>query len=254
MLLSPSPKQQFFTNDGKPAVGYLLFTYANGTAVKIATYVDASGAVQNTNPIELDFRGECDLWIDPTLAYTYVLAPLTDTDPPTNPVWTVDDITAGGGGGGGSVSADATILTVADETAAYPNSRQLLPGTNITFDDSVAGERTVNASVGGTVFAAGTFAGDGSSIYTPRNISGVVHDSTGNYTVTLSGDFAAAASVCVSGTQEFQTPPTPPAVPLLISTFVSSLPNVQVAFFDYVTGLEVDPQQWCLQAISLTPL
>jgi hypothetical protein len=47
-----------------------------------------------------------------------------------------------------SAPADATILTVTDETADLPNSRRLLPGTNISFDDSVAGQRTLNASGG----------------------------------------------------------------------------------------------------------
>jgi hypothetical protein len=41
-----------------------------------------------------------------------------------------------------------SFLTVEDETANFPNSRQLLPGTNITFDDTVAGERTINATGG----------------------------------------------------------------------------------------------------------
>lgn len=45
--------------------------------------------------------------------------------------------------------ADATYLTENDETADLPNSRRLLPGTNVTFDDTVPGERTVNATGGG---------------------------------------------------------------------------------------------------------
>lgn len=44
----------------------------------------------------------------------------------------------------------ATFLTVNNETNDFPNSRQLLPGTNITFDDSVDGERTINATGGAT--------------------------------------------------------------------------------------------------------
>lgn len=43
----------------------------------------------------------------------------------------------------------ATYLTVDDETADFVNSRQMLAGTNITFDDTVAGKRTINASGGG---------------------------------------------------------------------------------------------------------
>lgn len=42
-----------------------------------------------------------------------------------------------------------TFLTGTDQTALLPNSRELLPGTNITFDDSVPNERTINASGSG---------------------------------------------------------------------------------------------------------
>lgn len=39
----------------------------------------------------------------------------------------------------------ASFLTVNDETNDFVNSRQLKAGLGITFDDSVAGERTVNS-------------------------------------------------------------------------------------------------------------
>jgi len=95
MNLSPLPIQKFFGNDGRPLVGGKLFTYLSGTSTKVATYTDAGGLTQNTNPIVLDYRGECNLWIDPQQSYTFVLAPSTDTDPPTSPIWTVNAITAG---------------------------------------------------------------------------------------------------------------------------------------------------------------
>lgn len=94
MNLSPLPIQKFWGNNGRPLAGGLLFTYAAGTSDKIATYTDASGNSQNTNPIVLDFRGECRLWLDPQQAYKFILSPPGDTDPPTRPIWTVDDITA----------------------------------------------------------------------------------------------------------------------------------------------------------------
>lgn len=93
MNLSPLPIQKFFGNNGRPLAGGLLFTYAAGTSDKIATYTDASGNSQNTNPIVLDFRGECRIWLDPKQSYKFVLSPPGDTDPPTRPIWTVDDIT-----------------------------------------------------------------------------------------------------------------------------------------------------------------
>lgn len=93
MNLSPLPIQKFFANNGRPLVGGKLFTYEAGTTTKIATYTDSSGLTPNTNPIILDFRGECRLWIDPQQAYKFTLSPANDTDPPTRPIWTVDDIT-----------------------------------------------------------------------------------------------------------------------------------------------------------------
>jgi hypothetical protein len=92
MNLSPLPVQQFFGNNGRPLDGGLLFTYAAGTTTKIATYTDSSGGSLNTNPIVLDFRGECEIWLDPTLTYKFVLAPRNDSDPPTDPIWSVDNI------------------------------------------------------------------------------------------------------------------------------------------------------------------
>lgn len=93
MNLSPLPIQKFFSNIGLPLVGGRLFTYIAGTSTKVATYTNAGGTL-NTNPIVLNFRGECRLWIDPQQAYKFVLAPPGIDDPPTNPIWTVDDITA----------------------------------------------------------------------------------------------------------------------------------------------------------------
>ncbi len=94
MSLTPSPKQQFFGNNGRPLDGGLLYTYAAGTNTKIATYQNEAGT-PNTNPIVLDFRGEANIWLDAELKYKYVLSPRDDTDPPTNPIWSVDNIAAG---------------------------------------------------------------------------------------------------------------------------------------------------------------
>lgn len=91
-VLSPSPKQQFFDNNGRPLVGGLLFTYEAGSSTKLATYTDAGGLTPNANPTVLDYRGEANIWIPPNVAYKYVLSPANDTDPPTSPIWSVDDI------------------------------------------------------------------------------------------------------------------------------------------------------------------
>lgn len=89
--LSPIPKLAFLIS-GQPASGAKLFTYAAGTTTKQNSYTDSTGATPNTNPIILDSRGECNCWLDDSLIYKLTLAPSTDTDPPTNSVWTVDQI------------------------------------------------------------------------------------------------------------------------------------------------------------------
>lgn len=95
-LLSPLPVLRFVDNNGNALTGGKLFTYAAGSTTKLATYTDNTGGTANTNPIILNSRGECNVWIPPGTPYKFVLSPSTDTDPPTNPIWTVDQITAGG--------------------------------------------------------------------------------------------------------------------------------------------------------------
>ena len=92
-VASPPAKLQFFVpGTTTPLSGGLLFTYANETTTKQTTYSSASTGTPNTNPIILDANGECVCMLDATLLYTFTLSPSNDTDPPTNPYWTVDGI------------------------------------------------------------------------------------------------------------------------------------------------------------------
>lgn len=109
-VLTPNAKQQFFDNNGRPANGYKLFVYDAGTSTPAVTYGNSSLSTVNPQPIVLDYRGECNLWLEPNRAYKYIFAPPTDTDPPTNPIWSVDNIssvqllTLYGGGDTGSAN------------------------------------------------------------------------------------------------------------------------------------------------------
>lgn len=94
VTLSPNPKLQFFADSGYFLVGGQLFTYLAGTTSLAETFTDSTGATPNDNPIILNARGECDCWLTPGLGYKFVLSPNTDTNPPTNPIWTVDNIFA----------------------------------------------------------------------------------------------------------------------------------------------------------------
>lgn len=78
-LLSPNPKQQFFNANGEPLVGGKIYTYEAGTSTPVATYQDASGTTANTNPIILDSRGMCNIWLLNTVSYKYVVKDANDT-------------------------------------------------------------------------------------------------------------------------------------------------------------------------------
>jgi len=89
----PNVPPQFFDNNGAVAAGYKLFIYSAGTTTKINTYSDAALATPNTNPIVLDSAGRATIFLD-ARSYKFVLAPPTDTDPPSSPIWTRDNVLA----------------------------------------------------------------------------------------------------------------------------------------------------------------
>lgn len=85
--LTFSPKLQFFDANGNPLVGGKLFTYAANTVnTPLATYTDDTGTVQASNPIVLDSRGECSVWLS-SAKYKFRLTTAAEAD-----IWIVDDI------------------------------------------------------------------------------------------------------------------------------------------------------------------
>ncbi len=89
------PKKQFFKANGDPLVGGRLYTYLAGTSTPTATWQEEDQTTLNTNPIILDGRGECLLWLAPGQQYRLALHDAADAL-----IWSVDDV-------GGGVSAGA---------------------------------------------------------------------------------------------------------------------------------------------------
>lgn len=140
VLCSPfGPRPQFELSSGVPAVGNKLFFYVGGSVnTKQTTYTSSTGLVPNTNPVILDSLGmptTTELWFTAGQLYKVVYAPSTDTDPPTSPIWTIDNLS-----GINDVSASfdewkagpaptfvsATSFTlVGDQTQTFTKSRRL---------------------------------------------------------------------------------------------------------------------------------
>lgn len=170
-VLTPNAKQQFLDNNGRPAVGGKLFTYTAGTTTKQSTYVDSGGISLNANPIILDYRGECNLWIPPNVRYKYVLAPSTDTDPPTNPIWTIDSIVSSQlitlYGGVDSGVANAYVLTFTANFSAYTDGIVIywIPS------NTNGGASTINVNVLGPVSITNQ---DGTALTSSQLVAGQV--------------------------------------------------------------------------------
>jgi len=67
--------QQFFTNNGVPLAGGLLYTYAAGTTTPQASYTSITGATAQANPIVLDSAGRVpyEIWLTDGVTYKFVL-------------------------------------------------------------------------------------------------------------------------------------------------------------------------------------
>lgn len=67
-----NPIMHFDDDKGHPLADGFLFTYEAGTSKDIATYKSKDGA-KNPVKIQLDSRGECEIWLDPKKSYKFIL-------------------------------------------------------------------------------------------------------------------------------------------------------------------------------------
>jgi len=83
-------KVPFFDDNANFLVSGKLYTYQAGTTTPLATYTDYTGNTANANPIILNGRGECNLWVTAGSAYKFVLKTSADAI-----IWTQDNVTTG---------------------------------------------------------------------------------------------------------------------------------------------------------------
>jgi len=72
---------QFFSNNGVPLAGGLLYTYIAGTSTPATTYNSSSGITPLPNPIILDSAGRVptgEIWLSDGISYKFVLKDATD--------------------------------------------------------------------------------------------------------------------------------------------------------------------------------
>lgn len=144
IFLAPYLLQKWFDNNGNPLVAGTIATYAGGTNTPIATYTDSTGGTPNANPITLNFRGECSIWLTPNVSYKFVVS-----DALGNLITTVDNVVNAAlislFGGTDTGTANNYILNFASPVPANTN------GTVIYWlpSNSNTGPSTLNANGGG---------------------------------------------------------------------------------------------------------
>ena len=143
------PKFQTGDSNNNPLSGGFVYTYAAGTTTLKTTYSDYDASTENDNPVELDSRGEADIYLQGS--YKIVLK-----DSALATIWTLDNVQGG-------VGADAAM-----EDYYYP--------------DATATDQGVTGSSDTIKYAVDTISTDNGTIY-------LKHDggtATTTYTLTTS--------------------------------------------------------------------
>lgn len=140
------PNARQLSNAGAILPGWKLRFYKTDSTILAGIYANGDLSTPLDNPVVADTDGMMPvIYLNPLQVYRVQLFTASDV--------MIDDVdpfdVSRGTGGGGGAPVDATYLTVADESGTLTSSRQLLAGSNVTFDDSVAGERTVSAAFSG---------------------------------------------------------------------------------------------------------
>lgn len=86
VLFSPWGNQQFFDENGDPAIGWKIYTYAAGSSTPLATYTDSTGTVAQSAAIVLNALGfptNGQIWLASGTSYKLILTDANDVEKKT---------------------------------------------------------------------------------------------------------------------------------------------------------------------------
>ena len=98
-----TPVLHFDDINGRPLVGGKLYTYKANSSTPAPTYRNKSGTLLNENPISLDERGECEVWLVDGLRYKIVLVDSIGTR-----IWEADNVSSMSDVSNANIDVDGT--------------------------------------------------------------------------------------------------------------------------------------------------
>lgn len=119
---------QFFSNDGVPLAGGLIYTYLAGTNTPAATYTSTAGSIAHSNPIVLDSAGRVpsgEIWLDDAVVYKFVLKDASNVL-----IATYDNITGINSNFVNYINQQEIQTATAGQTVFTLTTMTYLPGTN----------------------------------------------------------------------------------------------------------------------------
>lgn len=184
-VITTIPKFQFSDADGAPLALGTVTTYITNTTTPATTWKNKALNSANTNPIQLDANGECVIWLDPEVVYTFVLKNAAGST-----IWTTDniagalqagfDITLAGSSGSSLVGF---LQAGADATARTAQSK--MRDVVSVMDFGAVGDGTTDDHAAITAAYAALVALGGGTMLFPQPPSGYRIDSPLNFTSTF---------------------------------------------------------------------
>lgn len=214
-----------------------VHTYINGTTNNVPSYKDAELTIPNQNPIKLDSNGQASIFLDSQIVYTFVIKDkdgntietINDIAPNVSVLSAASSLTTDL-----DVTASALISTANNDINFQPNGTGALTVTTsdgvyeqrVSDDDDVPTlkfltDTVSNFSTTTALAKAGSenntflpdseldvwrygfsswvvFNGGSVSSTNSQNVSGVVRDATGEYTITFNTAYTSVDAVFVS--------------------------------------------------------
>ncbi|UOF78833.1 hypothetical protein [Caudoviricetes sp.] len=119
MAILTMARHRFYKNDGTPNSGGKVYSYVAGTTTPTPTYTSSDASTPNANPIILNSKGECDLWVTGQIKLNVL-----ESDNTQVTGWPVDNI------GSGVANNDATMRW-AGTAAGTANALTITPSPAI---------------------------------------------------------------------------------------------------------------------------